>query len=200
MIIEEPTAEYLSLDKTKEYTYLDYLKWQFTERVELIRGRIVKMSPGPNRRHQKLVVNSNNVFYNCFNKQACEWYPAPFDVRLSVPKGDKPSTVIQPDICVVCDISKLDDQGCDGSPDLIVEIVSPGNRKHDLETKYELYQEAEVREYWIIDPEQRSVLVYSLQKGTYVGSRPYIEGMAIFSPLFSQLSPTVDQIFEGIDW
>lgn len=200
MIIEEPSAEYLSLDKTKEYTYLDYLKWQFTERVELIRGRVVKMSPGPNRRHQKLVVNSNRVFDFTFRNKKCDWYPAPFDVRLPVPKGEKPTTVVQPDICVICDISKLDDQGCDGAPDLIVEIVSPGNRKHDLEVKYELYQEAKVKEYWIIDSEQRSVLVYSLQKETYVGSRPYIEGMTVESLLFPDLRPTVDQIFEGIDW
>ena len=200
MIIEEPSAEYLSLDKTKEYTDLDYLKWKFTERVELILGRIVKMSPAPNRKHQKLVVNSNRAFDLAFRGNKCEWYPAPFDVRLPVPKGNKSTTVIQPDLCVICDLTKLDDQGCDGAPDLIVEIVSPGNRKHDLETKYELYLEAEVKEYWIIDPIQRSVLVYSLQDGKYIGSRPFIEGMTVTSTLFPDLNPNVDEIFEGIDW
>ncbi|MFT4522034.1 MAG: Uma2 family endonuclease [Bacteroidia bacterium] len=180
-LIEEPILAYDQLDVNKVYTYLDYMKWRFEERVELIRGKIVKMSPAPNRKHQKLLVNLNSLFINRFKQDSCDWYPAPFDVRLQVPKGSKPITVVQPDICLICDASKLDEQGCDGSPDLMVEILSPSNQQHDLTVKFQLYEEASVPEYWIVDPANRVVLQYSLINGKYVGNKPLTEGSTLVS-------------------
>lgn len=198
MKVEEPIVDYNSLDLNGTYTYLDYMKWQFTERVELIKGKILKMSPAPNRRHQAILVNLFKPFQYYFKNQKCKWYPAPFDVRLPIPKGIKDSTVVQPDICVICDIEKLDEQGCNGSPDLVVEVLSPGNSKHEMNTKFELYEQAGVREYWIIQPETKLVLLYVLDNGIYKGLRPFIEGQTFNSVVFPELEVVVDELFFGI--
>ena len=146
------------LDLTKQYTYADYLLWQFSERVELIKGFIVKMSPAPNRFHQKVSANISGIFYQIFRNKSCNFYAAPFDVRLPIPSKKKDTTVVQPDFCVICDASKLDDTGCNGAPDLIIEILSPNNSKHDLDTKFKLYEEAAVLEYWIVEPVEKMIL------------------------------------------
>ncbi len=195
MKVEEPKVEYNALDLNGTYTYLDYMKWQFSERVELIKGKILKMSPAPNRRHQTILVNLHEPFIKNFKNQKCKWYPAPFDVRLPLPKGIKDSTVVQPDICVICDIEKLDDQGCNGAPDLVVEILSPGNSKHEINTKFELYEQAGVKEYWIIQPETKLVLLYVLDNGIYKGLRPFTEGQTITSAIFPELKVEVDDLF-----
>ena len=187
------------LDLTKEYTFSDYMKWQFSDRVELLRGFINKMSPAPNRRHQALSRNLSYSFFKKFkNGKTCEVYFAPFDVRLHVPSAKKDTTVVQPDICIICDKNKLDDQGCNGAPDLIVEILSPSNSKHDADTKFKLYEESGVKEYWMVEPEQQMVFVYSLQNSLYVGLKPFTIGEIIDSPLFPDLKVEVDEIFEGI--
>lgn len=158
------------LDLTKRYSYADYLLWQFQERVELVRGFIVKMSPSPRRRHQEI----SAVIYGYLNAslkgKACKVYYAPFDVRMVKNKGqadENIDTVVQPDISIICDPSKLDDYGCIGAPDLIVEILSPGNKKYDEVYKYQLYEENGVKEYWIVDPESKSVKVYLLNSDKY---------------------------------
>ena len=102
---------------------------------------------------------------------------------------------MQPDLCIICDEAKLDEQGCNGAPDLIVEIISPNNRKHDLDTKFKLYEEAGVLEYWIIEPENKVVLVYSLRDGIYVGLKPLTEGEIIKSPMFPDMHVAVDDVF-----
>ncbi len=146
-------TKFSDLDLTKEYTYSDYLLWQFSERVELIRGFIKKMSPAPSRKHQTVSQNLNFKIYSYFQNHSCSVFVAPFDVRLTIQSINKNATVVQPDICIICDESKLDEQGCNGSPDLIVEILSPNNSKHDVDTKFKLYQESGVKEYWIVEPE-----------------------------------------------
>jgi Uma2 family endonuclease len=197
-LVEEPIVEYGQLDLSKEYTWIDYLKWKFTDRVELIRGKIVKISPAPNVNHQALAGNLYGKFGNLFQQTLCRWFPAPFDVRLPIPSALQDSTVVQPDLCVICDESKLDEKGCNGAPDLVVEILSPGNSKHDLDIKFQLYQESGVKEYWIIHPESREILVYVLQNEKYIGLKPFTDGMHVESNLFSDVKISVDEIFRNV--
>jgi len=191
----KPILKFSDLDLTKQYSYSDYMLWQFQERVELIKGFILKMSPAPNRAHQTISQNVNFKIYSFFDKHRCNVYVAPFDVRLPIKSKKKDSTVVQPDLCIVCDEAKLDEQGCNGSPDLIVEIISPKNRKHDLNTKFKLYEEAGVLEYWIIEPDDKFVLVYTLRDGIYIGLKPFTEGEIIISPLFPDMKVAVDDVF-----
>ena len=189
-------TNFSDLDLTKQYTYADYLHWEFKERVELIRGFIHKMSPEPNRRHQKLSQNVNGDILNFFKKHPCEVYVAPFDVRLPIKNGKKDFTVVQPDLCVICDLEKLDDKGCNGAPDLIIEILSPNNTKHDIHTKFNLYQESGVKEYWIIQPDNNIVLVYSLQNEKYIGLQPFTEDDVIESIVFPEMKLLVNDVFK----
>lgn len=191
----EIITNFSDLDLTKTYSYADYLLWQFQERVELIKGFILKMSPAPSVVHQRI---SNNVSYelnNYFKRKSCDVFVAPFDVRLSIPSDQKDSTVVQPDLCIICDESKLDDRGCNGTPDLIVEIISPNNSKHDVHTKFNLYQEAGVKEYWIIEPNDKIILVYTLVNGEFIGLKPQVEGENIKSPLFPELNIAIEDVF-----
>lgn len=196
--VHEPILEYSRLDLNGTYTFWDYLNWHFKERVELIRGRIFKMSPAPDQNHQGISVNLTVLFSKCFDRKTCKIYHAPFDVRLPIPNDKKDSTVVQPDLCVICDSSKLDGHGCDGAPDLVLEILSPGNSKHEKATKFKLYEESGVKEYWVVDPEHMDVLIYTLQDGQYVGLRPFVEDMEIESPLFPNLKIDVQEIFGNI--
>ena len=147
----DPNANY--------YTYADYLTWDEGERVEILYGEPV-MSPAPNRRHQDISRQLVRQIGNFLDGKPCKLYYAPFDVRLFEKDGDPPEdvdTVVQPDIAVICDESKLDDAGCKGAPDLIIEILSQSTRTHDKTRKYRLYQRAGVREYWIVDPVHKAV-------------------------------------------
>ncbi|MGB0880443.1 MAG: Uma2 family endonuclease [Polaribacter sp.] len=156
------------LDLNKTYTYADYLLWQFSERVELIKGRIFKMSPAPSRKHQAISREIEYQLVSFLRKQPCEVYDAPFDVRLSKKKKDKyVETVVQPDICVICDSSKLDERGCLGAPDLIVEVLSRSTSKKDLNEKKELYEENGVVEYWVVHPTEATLTKFVLENKKY---------------------------------
>jgi Uma2 family endonuclease len=185
------------LDLNGSYTYADYLKWNFKERLELFRGKIFKMSPAPSRYHQEVSGNLHGLLWNFFNKNACNLYAAPFDVRLVKVKSndEKVVTVVQPDMCVICDENKLDDRGCNGAPDLVIEILSPGNSKKEMGIKFDLYEENEVKEYWIVDPTEKTVFMYSLQNNKYIGLKPFIEDDHIKSALFPELNFKVAEIF-----
>lgn len=167
------------LDFTKQYTYADYLKWQVKERLELIKGYIYKMSPAPSRRHQAIVWNLNGIIWSFLKHQPCQAYAAPFDVRL--PIKDKKSnqeitTVLQPDICIICDISKLDERGCVGAPDLVIEVLSPGNSDKEMKQKYNAYEESGVKEYWMVYPDYEHVLIFTLDEfGKFVGQHPKVK-------------------------
>ena len=139
------------------HTVAEYMALPETPRVELIKGRFYDMA-GPNRKHQKILFQLCRWIGNMIEERGgdCEVYPAPFDVQL---KKDE-DTVVQPDISVICDRDKLDDHGCVGAPDWVIEIVSPGNWKHDFNRKLNLYKDAGVREYWIVDPMKCRVIVY----------------------------------------
>jgi len=187
----------LNLDKV--YTYADYYSWKFQERVELIRGKVFKMSPAPNRMHQEIAVALIGEFYNCFQNTSCKVYPAPFDVRLPINNetSNKTETVVQPDLCVVCDLSKLDDKGCFGAPDLVVEILSPGNSKKEMNQKFEIYQEAKVMEYWLVNPTEENVIIYLLnENGIFVGQKPVLEDIPLQSYIFPELKIDVSKIFQ----
>jgi Uma2 family endonuclease len=189
------------LDMDKLYTYADYFSWKFDERLELIKGKIFKMSPAPSNSHQRVSFELSGLFYNFFKNKPCVVRVAPFDVRLKnyqKSTDDKEiTTVIQPDICVICDESKLDDRGCIGAPDLIIEILSPGNSKKEMNIKFSLYEENGVKEYWIVEPLQKSILVYTLQNDKYIGLKPFTEDEKMKSVLFSDLVFEVAGIFES---
>ena len=191
-------TKFSDLDLKKVYTYADYLTWQFDERVELIKGFIRKMSPAPSRKHQTLSLKLSVLLYNFLDKSKCNLFVAPFDVRLPIPSKKKDTTVVQPDLCIICDESKLDDQGCNGAPDLIVEILSPFNTKHDLDTKFRLYEEAGVKEYWIVQPTDQNILVYYLVDNKYYGSKPFVTEEFIESKVFPDLKINVSDVFENI--
>ena len=187
------------LDLNGTYSYADYLLWRFKERVELFKGKIFEMSPAPNRKHQEVAGNINFYFDQYFKNKSCKKYFAPFDVRLiNFTKSTADNTVftvVQPDLCVICDQSKLDKRGCIGSPDLVVEILSPGNSKKELGIKFNLYEENGVLEYWIVNPLEESVLIYSLVNGKYIGTKPLIDNEKIASPLFPELDFEIEKIF-----
>lgn len=170
----------LNLDFNKRYTYADYLTWADDVRRELFDGFIKLMTPAPSRAHQKISTNLTSMFWLYLKNKNCEVYHAPSDVRFPKNKSSKSdkqiNTVLQPDIFIVCDLSKLDDRGCLGAPDLIIEIISPKNSKRDLKDKFDIYQEHGVREYWIVGPNDETVNVFVLDengkfrfKGLYAG-------------------------------
>ena len=157
------------------YTFADALTWGENERIEIISGQAYMMAP-PLRVHQKISGQLFRQISNYLDGKRCEVYPAPFAVRLFEEAEDRPEdvdTMVEPDITVVCDPEKLDKYGCRGAPDLIMEILSPSTRRHDLSVKYRLYERAGVREYWIVDPDNKLVSVYRLEDGRYHAAETY---------------------------
>ncbi|GAB3043121.1 Uma2 family endonuclease [Spirosoma pulveris] len=153
------------LDPNGTYTYADYLKWQFDESIELIKGKLYRMWPAPKRKHQDASVNLEFALLKYFDDKPCKVYDAPFDVRSPVLNERKPDqlyTVVQPDICVNCDLSKLDDDSCLEAPDRVIEIPSPQTAKSDFNEQFNLNEESGVREYRIIQPKEKAVNVYVL--------------------------------------
>ncbi len=185
------------LDLEGSYTYADYLTWQIKERLELFKGKIFKMSPAPSRRHQHILGNIYSVLRNEVAKKTCNIYLAPFDVRLvkTKTKDEKVITVVQPDICIICDEKKLDDNGCIGAPDLVIEVLSPGNSIKEMGIKFDLYEENGVKEYWIVNPIEQTVFIYTLQKAKFIGLKPFTINDCIQSPLFTTLSFNLKDIF-----
>lgn len=162
----------LNLDFNKRYSYADYLTWMDDVRRELFDGFIKLMTPAPSRKHQEISVNLSGLLRNYLVHKTCKVYHAPSDVRLPKVKTNISDqeiyTVVQPDLYVVCDLSKLDDRGCLGAPDLIIEIISPKNSQRDTKDKFEIYQSHGVLEYWIVSPNDETVTVFVLdQSGKY---------------------------------
>ena len=190
-LVEEPSADYT-------YTYADYLQWKWQERVELLKGIIMKMA-APNTRHQ---VVSGNLYFQVrtfLNKQPCLVFQAPFDVRLPVKnkkRDNEITTVVQPDLCIVCDETKIDERGCCGAPDIMIEILSPGNSKKELQNKFALYQEAGVLEYWIVAPSEEFIVIWYLENGTYKMSKPFASGQIITTPILPGLEINTTDIFK----
>lgn len=186
------------LDLSKKYSYADYLKWQFSERVELLKGCINKMSPAPSKTHQVISRKLTRYLDRYLEHSPCGFFVAPFDVRLSSKnvQDEQIYTVVQPDLCVVCDLNKLDERGCFGAPDLVIEILSVGNSKTEMGEKFRLYEENQVKEYWLVKPIENTIFVYTLNNGQFIGLKPCIEGEKIKSVLFPDLIIEIDKIFE----
>ena len=191
------------LDFNKTYSYADYLTWKFEQTVELIRGKIYWMSPAPKTKHQRVSRYFQHFFFQYFEHRDCEYFNAPFDVRLydknkSVQKNEDIYTVVQPDLCVICENSKIDELGCIGAPDLIVEILSPGNSKKEMRTKYDLYQESGVKEYWIADPQHETVQVFFLEGNTYKLIKTWVTDDEMHSHIVPGFSIDLNSIFEKV--
>ena len=189
------------LDVNKLYTYADYFKWQFEERVELIKGKLFKMSPAPNSLHQRLSGELHGYLWTFLRGKKCRVYSAPFDVRLPrKSKEDKEIiTVLQPDICVICDPGKLDDRGCIGAPDIVVEILSPGNNSKELKNKFDVYEESGVKEYWVVSPQDNTFILYTLINGRYHSSRLMAAGDVFHSSVLEGFSLDLQELFEGLN-
>ncbi len=197
-----PKITHLSqLDLNSTYSYADYLTWRLNETVELIKGRIMLMSPAPNLKHQRISWQLNGLFFGYFKHKTCRAFAAPFDVRLiNAEKSSKANkdiyTVVQPDLCVICDPKKLDMKGCLGAPDWIIEILSKGNSKKEMQTKYALYAESGVKEYWIIYPYEEAVHQFVLDNHNNYQLTNMYAGKDIARPqLFPDLEIDLREVF-----
>jgi Uma2 family endonuclease len=194
-IVSEPSVTY-----GMRYTYADYLTWLDDVRRELIDGFVRVMSPAPAPAHQRLSTSLSATLFFLVKKYKgnCEVFTAPFDVRL--PKNNETDdseiyTVVQPDICVICNLSKIDNRGCLGAPDLIVEIESPSTAKYDMNEKFSLYERSGVREYWIASPKDKSVTTFILQpNGKYDKGKVYKNGK-IPVHIFGDVEFDLNEIF-----
>lgn len=159
----------------KKYTYEDYLKWSEDERWEIING-VPYLQAAPSPSHQLISGELYRQFANYLQGKTCKAYLAPFCVRLAdddEKKNEDIKKVVEPDISIICDTSKIDGKGCNGAPDLIIEVMSPSSIKMDRLIKFNLYEKAGVREYWIVEPEGKIISVFTLQSNNRYG-RPEI--------------------------
>lgn len=196
----EAITSFDQLDLTKQYTYADYLTWQFEDRVELFKGWVQRMGPTPRSMHQHISFELTAQISQYLRGKPCKGFAAPFDVRLTNKRtsvsNKEITTVLQPDLCVVCDTSKIDDLGCNGAPDWVIEILSPGNCKKEIKIKYELYQENGVREYWIVDPIHEYVIVFDLVSEKFVNRKMYAHDEPVPVGIFDGFSIDFPQVFE----
>ena len=154
-----------ALAQTRIHTEDDYYNMPEDARAELIDGQFYNMS-APSRKHQEISAELLTAIRQYIKSKngSCKAYAAPFAVK---PFADDATTIVEPDISVICDHDKLTDRGCTGAPDWIIEIISPGNPEHDYIYKLQLYAAAGVREYWIVDPQKERIFVYHLEKAKF---------------------------------
>ncbi|MDR0543384.1 MAG: Uma2 family endonuclease [Dysgonamonadaceae bacterium] len=193
----------LILDVSQRYTYADYLTWMDDKLRELLNGFIRLMSPAPNLKHAVVSRKLGTKLINYIDKRKynCQVFYAPFDVRF--PKNPNETadnqiyTVVQPDICIVCDLAKLDERGCLGAPDMVVEILSLSSQRYDLNEKFNIYEAGGVKEYWVVSPKEKGVNVFLLQAdGKYDRGTTY-EGTSIIPvQTLPELSIDLEQLFK----
>lgn len=180
--------------KGRKYTYADYQAWDDGNRYELIDGEVYDMSPAPTRTHQAIVGALFTQLYNHLKGKACKVFVAPFDVILSE------DTVVQPDIVVIYDGEKLREDGCHGAPDMVVEVLSPSSGNRDRLVKYQLYEAAGVREYWVVSPHERLVQVSLLRDGSYANAtRPYGEAEAVPVTVLEGCAVELAEVFPPVE-
>lgn len=186
-----------SWDANRKYTYHDYLQWQNNERYELIDGIPYLMSPSPSVKHQRISRELLTELALFLRNKECEVFDAPFDVRLFAEnKADEEVIhVVQPDLVLVCDKSKLDDKGCNGSPDIIIEVISPSTAKYDRWIKFKLYEQARVKQYWIVEPEYETIEVFQLDIDRYRLQGVYGKGDPLPVSIFEDFSIDLKTIF-----
>jgi len=188
------------LDLAGTYNYADYLTWKFEQAVELVKGKILPLAV-PSRRHQDISLALTIRLHASVLKNSCALYVAPFDVRLfdkrkSLKANKDVYTVVQPDLCVICDKSKLDDKGCLGAPDLVIEILSPGNSIREMKIKKNLYEENQVREYWIIDPDDETAVQFVLtDSGIYAAPVFYASDESLSAAIFPNITISLENLF-----
>jgi Uma2 family endonuclease len=196
-VVEEPQSEY-------GFTYEDYLTWKFKERIELIKGKIFKMRPAPAVTHQAISMNLISFFNKRMDYTPCKLFCAPIDVKLIGTSFKKRKvadneifTVVQPDIIVVCDSEKLSDpRSINGAPEMVVEILSPGNTRTETKHKLNLYEENGVLEYWVVHPPYKYVEVYLLRNNRYSKPTIYELGEDIPCAVLRDIKVPVDEIFK----
>lgn len=181
----------------RKYSYADYLTWDQNERWEILDG-VPYMLAAPSRVHQEISMELSTQFHTYFKDKKCRVFAAPFCVRLDNEKNDNDITnIVEPDITIVCDSSKLDERGCKGSPDMIIEILSPSSGKNDKLIKFNKYEKAAVIEYWVVEPDQKLVSVFLLQEnGRYGRPDIYSEEDKIEVSIFSDLEIDLKAVFE----
>ena len=192
-------AAMAKLSENELFTYADYLTWPDGERWELIDGEAYMMSPAPSRKHQEISIELASQFHVFLKGKPCRVYDAPFDVRLpqhADQPDDEIETVVQPDIVVVCDRSKLDDKGCKGAPDLVIEILSPSTSKMDMQNKFFLYQRVGVKEYWLVHPFDKTVMVFRRNDQNEFGrAEMYASDDRVSVPLLGELIIDLKDVF-----
>jgi Uma2 family endonuclease len=182
----------------ESFSYADYLTWTDEKRWEIVQGTAHNMTPAPGTEHQRISMRLSVAISLFLQNKQCSVFTAPFDVRLgeNLNKDEEITNVVQPDIVVICDSSKIDERGVKGSPDWIIEITSPSTLKHDFGTKLLLYQEFGVREYWIIDPTTKKVNVYILNNfGKYTPGLIYQEDENIDVTIFPDFKINLREMF-----
>jgi Uma2 family endonuclease len=160
-----------TLYEDRRYTYADYKAWELKEgeRYELIDGTAYAMA-APNDQHQAILMEIARQMANYLHGKPCKVRPAPYDVRLFYEEEESDDTVVQPDISVICGEEKRGPEGCRGTPDLVIEILSPSNTSEESVRKFNLYLKAGVKEYWVVAPKSKTVLLNVLQGNSYRGT------------------------------
>ncbi|MBF7082289.1 Uma2 family endonuclease [Desulfallas sp. Bu1-1] len=184
------------------YSYSDYLTWPANERWEIIQGRPRVMSPSPGLNHQVVLLALASQFYSQLQGKACRVFIAPFDVLLADPDtpDQQVTNVVQPDLFVICDQSKLSRRRVKGAPDLIVEVLSPSSVKHDRYEKFLLYEQAGVREYWLVEPEAKLLTVFRLnENGRYGRPDLYAASGPVCAGVLPELVVDLETVFAGVE-
>lgn len=178
---------------TNYHTYADYLTWSATYGDEVIDGTAyVREPPGPSYSHQGMVLELGHQLVVALKGRPCRAFLAPFDVRLpkSSQEDDQIDTVVQPDVFIVCDVEKIDARGVCGAPDWIAEVLSPATTRHDKKVKVPVYERAGVREVWLIDPLERTLMLHRLEAGRY--GRPTLLELKGQTPLTAVQGVSID--------
>lgn len=189
----------LPIKLEQKYSYADYLIWDSDERWEIINGEVYNMSPAPSRIHQEISGKIYRQISESIENKGCKAYYAPFDVRFAEKKqkNDSIFNVVQPDIVVVCDNEKLDDKGCIGCPDIIIEIISPTSAVRDAKDKFVLYEKQGVKEYWIVYPEEKMIMIFNLNKNKEYGKpKIYSSKDVIETDILPGLKVELARVFE----
>jgi Uma2 family endonuclease len=183
------------------YSYADYLTWPEEERWEILDGRAYNLAT-PSRIHQEILMELSKQIAVYLTGKPCKVYPAPFCVRLDAEKKNTDAdvkNVVEPDITVVCDNAKLDEKGCKGAPDMIIEIVSPSSGRQDRFVKFNKYEQAGVKKYWIVSPDEKLVNVFLLQpNGRYGRPEMYTDEDKVKVSIFGDLEIDLQSVFAGI--
>lgn len=182
----------------EKFTYGDYITWPEDERWEIIEGKAWDMSPAPNTGHQNISMILSGEIYNYLKDKPCMVFTAPFDVRLMEEEGlsdEEIETVVQPDISVICDQNKIDKKGCLGAPDIVIEILSPSTAFKDESHKLKLYEKFGVKEYWIVNPEAKYIVIYRLEGNRYNKPEYLKDDDTIESTVLKDLKINLPDIF-----